>query len=224
MVALVVSSLERRNLYTPASAPVPPVYTPRTTMGGSFIGALSRLFHPRFPPAVTHTADRYVPIFHFGSVVEQIKFDGIALPHEDQEIYRYHTSRRTVQICEGMAIGGTFYAPGDLKIQSVYLRVNNTSRMPDTAFLEIIGKDGQARYAVPCTVQFDGAILGSIKRPNRIKQANSVRDDLPLTEWTTRAIEDSDRDFIDGQLIIISNGSQPYDWDVFYLLESLKEL
>ena len=175
-------------------------------------------------PAVTHTADRYVPIFHFGSVVEQIKFDGIALPHEDQEIYRYHTSRRTVQICEGMAIGGTFYAPGDLKIQSVYLRVNNTSRMPDTAFLEIIGKDGQARYAVPCTVQFDGAILGSIKRPNRIKQANSVRDDLPLTEWTTRAIEDSDRDFIDGQLIIISNGSQPYDWDVFYLLESLKEL
>lgn len=169
-------------------------------------------------PAVKHTADRHVPVLHFGSVVEQIKFDGIALPHEDQEIYRYHTTRRAVPIPEGIAIGDTLYAPRDLKIHSIYLRVDKSRGFPNTAFLEVIGKDGQARYALPRTVEFDGAMLES-------EGSSEWRTKKQLTdrEGGRDPMEDSDKDFIDGQLVIISNGRQPYDWDVFYLLESLKE-
>lgn len=73
-----------------------------------------------------------------------------------------------------------------LKLKSIFLRVANGT--PDTALLEVIEKTGRVRYAMPRVVHFDAATLVS---------------------------EPSD-DPIDGQLVITSNDSRPYDWDVFY--------
>ena len=81
----------------------------------------------------------------------------------------------------------------DLKLQSVYLHVDANRRKPDSAVLEVIRKDGHVQYLAPRTVHFDG---------------------VPL---------ESEGETIDGLLVIISNGSEPYDWDVFYLLPSASQ-
>ena len=163
------------------------------------------------------TAEQELPGFHFSSVVQKIDFKEISLPYET---YRYHTSTRTVSI-------------PDLKLQSIFLsvdkarlnslvgsnRLSDDDRgpielpMPVSAVLEVIDKAGYIRYAVPRTVQFDGTPLESEKSNERIAKGDSAPS----------AIEDSGRNFIDGQLVIISNGSEPYNWDVFYLLPSASQ-
>ena len=110
------------------------------------------------------------------------------------ETYRYYTSTRTVSITEAVVIGTTPYT--DLKLQSVYLHVDANRRKPDSAILEVIRKDGHVQYLVPRTVHFDES---------------------------TFEVENPDGETIDGQLVIISNDSQPYDWDVFYLLPSASQ-
>ena len=64
------------------------------------------------------------------------------------------------------------------------------NNVPNTALLEVIRKDVQVQYPAPRTVFFDG---------------------VPF---------EAKGETIDGQLVIISNDSDPYDWDVFYLLPS----
>lgn len=73
-----------------------------------------------------------------------------------------------------------------LTIQSVYLSVAPSSRNLNTVFLEVIEQDGQVRYAMPRVVHFDNIAF--------------------VSEGVT----------IDGQLVINSHDSGPYDWDVFY--------
>lgn len=114
----------------------------------------------------------------FASVVSKVQFNGIA--PLNYEIFRYYTSKRTVSLPKT-----------DLKLQSILLSVDN--KKPNTALLEMIGKDGQVQYLAPRTVHFDES---------------------------TFEIEASDNETIDGQLVIISNDGLPYDWDVFYLLPS----
>ena len=110
------------------------------------------------------------------------------------ETFRYYTSTRTVSISETVVIGNAPYT--DLKLQSVYLHVNANRRKPDSAVLEVIRKDGHVQYLAPRTVHFDES---------------------------TFEVENPDGETIDGQLVIISNDSQPYDWDVFYLLPSASQ-
>ena len=157
--------------------------------------------------AVKDTTNQKTPGFHFGAVVEKINVKGISLPYQ---IYRYHASKRTVALPE-------------LELKSICLSVNNTQSteiertdlveisMTVSAVLEVIDKDGRTQHVVPPTVQFDGIPLESGRSNHRLteKIANSIGD---ATE--------PDRNLVDGQLIIISNDSQPYDWDVFYLLPS----
>ncbi len=74
----------------------------------------------------------------------------------------------------------------DLTIQSVYLSVDAPTQTLNTAFLEVVQSDGEIRYAMPRTVHFDNESF--------------------ISEGET----------IDAQLVIITHGKQPYDWDVFY--------
>ena len=157
--------------------------------------------------AVKDTTDQKSPGFHFGAVVEKINVKGISLPYQ---IYRYHASKRTVSLPE-------------LELKSICLSVNDAQSteiertdlveisMPVSAVLEVIDKDGRVKHVVPPTVQFDGIQLEPGRSNRRLTEriANSIGDAMDL-----------DRNPVDGQLIIISNDSQPYDWDVFYLLPS----
>ena len=157
--------------------------------------------------AIKDTTDQKSPGLRFGAVVEKINVKGISLPYQ---IYRYHASKRTVALPE-------------LELKSICLSVNNTQSseiertdlveisMPVSAVLEVIDTDGRVQHVVPPTVQFDGIPL----EPERLNHR--------LTERVVNSIGDameSDRKLVDGQLIIISNDSQPCDWDVFYLLPS----
>lgn len=83
--------------------------------------------------------------------------------------------------------------------------------MPVSAVLEVIDKKGRTQHVVPPTVRFDGIPLEPEKSNHRSTEQieNSIGDAM-----------ESDRKLADGQLIIISNDGQPYDWDVFYLLPS----
>lgn len=126
-------------------------------------------------PTAKNTATQEPPVFHFGDVVTIIEFSGLAPLH--YEIYRYHTSEHTVSLPKT-----------NLKLQSIILTVKN--KVPNTAILEVIRKDGQVQYPAPRTVFFDG---------------------VPF---------EAKGETIDGQLVIISNDSDPYDWHVFYLLPS----
>ena len=157
--------------------------------------------------AVKDTTDQKSPGFHFGPVVEKINVKGISLPYQ---IYRYHASKRTVALPE-------------VELKSICLSVNNTQSteikgtdlveisMPVSAVLEVIDKDGRVQHVVPPTVQFDGIPLEPERSNHRSTEriANSIGSPM-----------ESDRNPVDGQLIIISNDGPPYDWDVFYLLHS----
>ena len=137
-------------------------------------------------PPPTENPNQNPVAFQFGSVVAKIEFNSIAsLPYET---YRYYTSTRTVSISDPIAIGSTFYT--NLKLQSVYLRVDADLRKPNSAVIEVIGQDGQVRYASPRSVHFDSTSF--------------------VPEGET----------IDGELVIISHDGNPYAWDVFYLLPS----
>ena len=137
-------------------------------------------------PSITEKPDQDTYAFYFGSVVAKIQFNGIApLPYET---YRYYTSTRMVSISKAVTIGDTLYT--DLKLQSVYLRVNAKRRKPESSLLEVIRKNGHVQYFAPRIVHFDG---------------------VPL---------ESEGEIIDGQLVVISHDSHPYDWEVFYLLPS----
>ena len=154
-----------------------------------------------FHSAALDNGNQGVSVFRFGFVVERIEFNGIAsLPCE---IYRYHAVKRIVS------------TDADLKIQSIYLRIGTDLPchsacnaveypMPDSAVVEVIGKTGDVRYNLPRVVHFDATALVSEGANGQIERAN----------------EDSDNGTIDGQLVIISNDSQPYDWDLFYVLPS----
>ena len=137
-------------------------------------------------PAVTQKPNQDTSVFHFGSAVAKIQFNGIA--PLNYEFYRYYTSTRTVSIPKAVAIGGTHYT--DVKLQTVYLRVDPKRRKPDSAVLEVIRNDEHAQYLTPSSVHFDDS---------------------------TFEIDASENETISGQLVIISNDSRPYDWDVFYL-------
>ena len=137
-------------------------------------------------PAVTQKPNQNTSVFHFGSVAAKIQFNGIA--PLNFEIYRYYTSTRTVSIPKSVSIGGTLYT--DVKLQSVYLRVDAQRRKPDSAVLEVIRKDEHVQYLTPNSVHFDDSTF-----------------EIAAPENAT----------VSGQLVINSNDSIPYDWDVFYL-------
>lgn len=136
-------------------------------------------------PAVTRKPNQGTSVFHFGSVAARIQFNGIA--PLNFEIYRYYTSTRTVSIPKAVSIGGTLYT--DVKLQSVYLRVDAQRRKPDSAVLEVIRKDEHVQYLTPNSVHFDDSTF-----------------EIAAPENAT----------VSGQLVINSNDSIPYDWDVFY--------
>lgn len=125
-------------------------------------------------PAKTESETQEKTVVRFSDVVERIHVEEVSLPYD---AFRCHASTRTV-------------AAAGLTIQSVYVVVYRASRNLNTAFLEVVEKDGQIRYAMPRSVHFDSATFVS------------------------------EGDAIDGELVIISHDGNPYAWDVFYLLPS----
>lgn len=135
-------------------------------------------------PASLDSAGHAAAAYHFGSVVENIQFSGIApLPCD---IYRYHGSERTIAVSEVLTIGNKLYEGS--KIRSIYLRLSTSpsNERPDSAIVEVIEHDGEVRYAMPRVVHFDNIAF--------------------VSKGVT----------IDGQLVINSHDSAPYEWDVFY--------
>lgn len=74
------------------------------------------------------------------------------------------------------------------KLKSIILSVENTNQTPISAILETMGTDGQIRYTRAHKIQFDGITLKN----------------------------ETNHKTTDRELVIISNDSNPYNWDVFY--------